>query len=127
MRDCDECLNEDEWRALLLDRSGAVYSAIADLAAVAGWRHTRAVAYGAMETVAALIEGLPAEDADLSEPWPTLSRPQRAAMVALTAGPRLVPEVADTCGWSLGTAGSVLAALRRRGLAEEVSGLWARA
>jgi hypothetical protein len=52
MRDCDDCLSEDEYRALVLDRSGAVYSAVADLAAVAGWRHARAVTYGAMETVA---------------------------------------------------------------------------
>jgi predicted Rossmann fold nucleotide-binding protein DprA/Smf involved in DNA uptake len=127
MRDCDDCLSEDEYRALELDRSGAVYSAVADLAAVAGWRHARAVTYGAMETVAALIENLPAEDHDgLAEPWPDLSRPQRAAMVALSAGPRLVCELADTCGWSAGTTGSVLAALRRRGLVEEVSGLWAR-
>lgn len=63
----------------------------------------------------------------LSEPWPSLSGPQRAAMVVLSAGPRLTPEVADTCGWSRGTAGSVLSALRRRGLAVEVGGLWSRA
>ena len=48
-------------------------------------------------------------------------------MVALTAGPRLAPEVPDTCGWSRATAGSVLSALLRRGLAVEVAGLWSRA
>lgn len=72
----------------------------------------------------------PCDDAPepLSEPWASLSRPQRAAMVALAAGPRLVPEVADTCGWSPATTGSVLSALRRRGLAQQIDGgLWSRA
>lgn len=124
---CDDArLPEDEYRALLLDRSGAVYSAIADLAALAGWRHARTVTDGAVHAVAALIEGVPAAD-DLVEPWPGLSDAQRAAMVVLAAGPRLVPEVADTCGWSAGTTGTVLSALRRRGLAVEVGGLWSRA
>lgn len=63
----------------------------------------------------------------LCEPWPGLSGPQRVAMVALTAGPRLVAELADTCGWSPATTGSVLSALRRRGVAVEIAGLWSRA
>lgn len=62
----------------------------------------------------------------LSEPC-RASVAQRAAMVVLTAGPRMTPEVADTCGWSRGTADFVLSALRRRGLAVEVGGLWSRA
>ena len=123
----DDCrIPEDEWRALLLDRSGAIYSAVADLAAVAGWRHARTVTDGAVHAVAALMEGIAVSD-EPAVPWPTLSDAQRAAMLALTAGPRLAPEVADTCGWSAGTTGSVLSALRRRGLAVEVGGLWSRA
>lgn len=124
--DCDEPMSDEQYRSLLIDRSGAVYSAVADLAAIAGWKHTHTVAGDAVRAVALLLEGLPVKPDDLAEPWPGLSAPQRAAMVALTAGPRLVPELANTCGWSPATAGSVLAALRRRGLAVEVAGLWSR-
>lgn len=118
MRECDECADA------LFDAEARLSQAMVDIAALTDWRYAGWAAY---RTNRALLPIKATEDwHTLSEPWPGLSDAQRAAMVALTAGPRLTPEVADTCGWSRATAGSVLSALRRRGLAVEVGGLWSR-
>lgn len=120
MHGCDECADA------LFDAETRLSQALADIAALTDWRYA---GWAAFRTSRALLPIKEAEDwhGGLAEPWPGLSGAQRAAMVALTAGPRLTPEVADTCGWSRATAGSVLSALRRRGLAVEVGGLWSRA
>lgn len=118
MRDCEECADA------LFDAEARLSQALVDIAALTDWRYA---GWAAFRTSRALLPVKAAEDwHTLDEPWPSLSRPQRAAMIALTAGPRLVPELADTCGWSRATTGSVLSALRRRGLAVEVAGLWSR-
>lgn len=110
--DCEHAIFEAEVR---------LSQAMVDLAALTSWRYAGWTAFGINRAL------IPIRTPDpLAEPWPGLSGPQRAAMVALTAGPRLVPEVADTCGWSPATTGSVLSALRRRGLAQDVGGLWVR-
>lgn len=121
MHGCDECADA------LFDAEARLSQAMVDIAALTDWRYAGWAAY---RTNRALLPIQEATDwhGGLAEPWPGLSRPQRAAMVVLTAGPRIAPEVADSCGWSPATTGSVLSALRRRGLAQQIDGgLWSRA
>jgi len=119
MHGCDECA------AALFDAEARLSQALVDIAALTDWRYA---GWSAFRTSRALLPIKEAEDwhGGLAEPWPGLSGAQRAAMVVLSGGPRLVSEVAATGGWSPATTGAVLAALRRRGLAVEVAGLWSR-